>query len=103
MTTLGIAQILIFFALIVAITKPVGTFMFRLFEGERTFLHPILRPFERLVYWLGGVKEDTEQSWMRYAASVISFSTFCFLITYALQRLQGLLPRNPQQFSTGAA
>ena len=103
MTTLGIAQILIFFALIVAITKPVGTFMFRLFEGERTFLHPILRPFERLVYWLGGVKEDTEQSWTRYAASVISFSTFCFLITYALQRLQGLLPLNPQQFSTGAA
>ena len=79
MTILGIAQIVIFFALVLAITKPIGVFMFRVFEGERTFLHPILRPFERLIYWLGGVREDVEQSWVRYSASVISFSTFCFL------------------------
>ena len=79
MTILGIAQILIFFALVLAITKPIGVFMFRVFEGERTFLHPILRPLERLIYWLGGVREDVEQSWVRYSASMISFSTFCFL------------------------
>lgn len=103
MTTLGIAQILVFFALVVVITKPVGSFMFRLFEGQRTFLYPVIRPLERLIYWLGGVKEDVEQSWVRYSASLISFSTFCFLFTYGLQRLQGLLPLNPQQFSTGAA
>src|SRR3989454_4937720 len=103
MTILGIAQIVIFFALVLVITKPMGVFMFRVFEGERTFLHPILRPLERLIYWLGGVHEDVEQSWVRYSASVISFSTFCFLFTYALQRLQGVLPFNPQHFSTTGA
>jgi potassium-transporting ATPase potassium-binding subunit len=103
MTILGIAQILIFFALILAITKPIGILMFRVFQGERTFLHPLLRPVERLIYWLGGVREDVEQSWIRYSASVISFSTFCFLFTYALQRLQGVLPLNPQHFSTASA
>ena len=103
MTILGIAQILIFFALLLAITKPIGVFMFRVFEGERTFLHPILRPIERLIYWLGGVREDVEQSWVRYSMSVISFSTFCFIFAYAIQRLQGLLPFNPQHFSTASA
>src|SRR5262245_24864176 len=103
MTTLGIAQILIFFALVLALTKPVGAFMFRVFEGERTWLHPILRPIERAIYWLGGVREDVEQSWVRYSASIISFSTVCFLFTYAIQRMQGWLPFNPQQFSTAAA
>ena len=64
MTLLGIAQIVIFFVLLVAITKPVGNFMYRVFEGERTFLHPVFRPLERLIYWLGGVREDEEQSWI---------------------------------------
>jgi K+-transporting ATPase ATPase A chain len=103
MTVLGITQILIFFALVLALTKPIGVFMFRLFQGERTFLHPVFRPLERLVYRLGGVSEDVEQSSLRYTASVISFSVFGFLFTYGLQRLQGLLPFNPQQFSTGSA
>src|SRR3989454_5958641 len=103
MTLLGIAQIVIFFALVLAVTKPVGVFMFRVFEGQRTFLHPVLRPIERLIYWLGGVKEDAEQTWMRYTASLISLSTFCFLFPYAIQRLQGLLPLNPMHFSTGQA
>jgi potassium-transporting ATPase potassium-binding subunit len=103
MTIFGIAQIVIFFALVLAITKPLGVFMFRVFEGERTFLHPILRPLEHLIYWLGGVREDVEQSWVRYSASVISFSTFCFLFVYAIQRLQGVLPLNPQHFSTASA
>src|SRR5215510_5803597 len=103
MTTIGIAQIAIFFALVLAVTKPIGVFMFRVFQGERTFLHPILRPLERAIYWLGGVHEDVEQTWVRYSASVISFSTFCFIITYAIQRLQGVLPFNPQHFSTANA
>src|SRR5262249_34002193 len=103
MTIIGIAQIVIFFALVLAITKPLGVFMFRVFEGKRTFLHPILRPVERLTYWLGGVCEDVEQSWVRYSASVISSSTFCFLFTYAIQRLQGVLPFNPQHLSTAGA
>ena len=76
MTPIGIAQILVFFVIIVAVTKPVGAFMYRLFEGQRTFLHPVLRPVEVLIYKLGGVREDEEQSWVQYAASVISASVF---------------------------
>ena len=103
MTLPGIVQIVIFFALVLALTKPVGLFMYRVFEGQRTFLHPVLRPVERLIYWFGGVREDVEQTWVRYAASLISLSTFCFLFPYVLQRLQGLLPLNPMGFSTGQA
>jgi potassium-transporting ATPase potassium-binding subunit len=103
MTLLGIAQIVVFFAIVIAVTKPAGSFMYCVFEGQRTFLHPILRPIERLIYWLGGVKEDVEQSWVRYTASLISLSTFCFLFPYVIQRLQGLLPLNPMHFSTGNA
>jgi potassium-transporting ATPase potassium-binding subunit len=103
MTLLGIAQIVAFFAIVLAVTKPVGVFMYRVFEGQRTFLHPILRPAERLIYWLGGVSEEAEQTWVRYTASLISLSTFCFLFPYVLQRLQGLLPLNPMHFSTAQA
>ncbi|MBZ5658769.1 MAG: potassium-transporting ATPase subunit KdpA [Acidobacteriia bacterium] len=103
MTLLGIAQIVIFFAIVVAITKPIGVFMHRVFEGERTFLHPIFRPLERLIYWLGGVREGEEQSWVRYSASMISLSIFSFLFVYLLQRLQGHLPLNPMHFSTSQA
>ena len=103
MTLIGVAQILVFFAIVLAITKPVGTFMYRLFEGERTFLQPIVRPVERLIYRLGGVREDVEQSWIGYSASMISLSIFSFLAVYLLQRLQGHLPLNPMHFSTPQA
>jgi len=100
MTLLGVAQILIFFAIVLALTKPIGTFMYRVFEGERTFLHPIFRPLEKLIYRVGGVRENEEQSWVRYAASMLSLSIFSFLFVYLLQRLQGHLPLNPMHFST---
>jgi K+-transporting ATPase ATPase A chain len=58
MTSLGIAQILVYFVIVVALTKPLGGFLYRVFEGKRTFLHPIFRPLERLIYWVGGVRED---------------------------------------------
>jgi K+-transporting ATPase ATPase A chain len=103
MTALGIAQILIFFAIVVAMTKPVGVFMYRVFEGERTFLHPIFRPLERLIYKFGGVKEDEEHSWLRYSAAMVSLSVFSFIFVYLLQRLQGYLPLNPMHFSTAQA
>ena len=103
MTWIGVAQILIFFGLVVAITKPVGVFIYRVFEGERTFLHLIFRPLERLIYRIGGVREDVEQSWIGYSASVISLSVFSFLAVYFLQRLQGHLPLNPMHFSTPQA
>jgi K+-transporting ATPase ATPase A chain len=103
MTLLGIGQIVVFFLIVLALTKPVGTFMYRVFEGRRTFLHAVLRPVERLIYWAGGVKEDEEQTWVRYSASLIAFSIFAFLFTYLIQRLQGFLPLNPMHFSTPQA
>jgi len=103
MTWSGIAQILFFFAIVLAITKPIGVFMYKVFEGKRTLLHPVFRPLERAIYWFGGVREDEEQSWVRYAASLISLSIFGFLFVYAIQRLQGYLPLNPMHFSTPKA
>lgn len=103
MTVIGIVQILVFFAIIVAITKPVGTFMFRVFEGQRTFLHPVLAPVERLIYRVSGIHEDEEQTWVRYTASLISLSIFSFLFVYLIQRFQGYLPLNPMHFSTPKA
>jgi K+-transporting ATPase ATPase A chain len=98
MTSIGIVQILTFFGLIVLLTKPVGLFMARVFQGERTFLHSVFRPVEVLVYRFCGVDEGREQRWTEYAASVLGFSFAAFLFTYAFLRLQGLLPLNPQRF-----
>ena len=95
MTFAGVAQIVVFFALVLAIAKPAGIFMYRVFEGERTFLHPILRPLERLIYWLGGVREDEEQSWVRYAASMISLSIFSFLFVYRYSVCRGICRSTP--------
>ena len=103
MTWIGIVQILLFFAIVVAVTKPVGSYMHRVFEGQRTFLHPVLGWLERLIYRLSGIRKDEEQSWTRYAASVISISIFSFIFVYLIQRLQGFLPLNPMHFSTSQA
>jgi K+-transporting ATPase ATPase A chain len=98
MTGLGVLQIAVFFGIILAITKPMGIFMAKVFGGERTFLHPAIRPLERLVYKLCGIREDAEQRWTHYAGGMLAFSVFAFLFVYALQRLQGFLPFNPQGF-----
>jgi len=103
MTFAGILQILIFFAIIVAVTKPIGLYLYRLYEGQRTFLHPVLSPVERLIYRVSGIREKEEQSWVRYSASLISLSIFSFLFVYVIQRLQGFLPLNPMHFSTPQA
>jgi len=103
MTWIGIVQILVFFAIVVAVTKPVGSYMHRVFEGQRTFLHPVLGWLERLIYRFSGIREDEEQSWIRYSASVISISISSFVLVYLVQRLQGFLPLNPMHFSTSKA
>ncbi len=103
MTPNGILQIVVYFLLILAIAKPMGVYMTKVFAGERTFLHPVLRPLERLCYAAGGVKESVEQRWTQYAASLLAFSIFSFLILYLLQRLQGYLPLNPMGFGTAHA
>ena len=74
--------------------------MARVFEGQRTFLHPILRWLEVLTYKAVGVKEDVEQRWTQYTASLLSFSIFGFLLVYFIQRAQAYLPFNPQNFGT---
>jgi len=98
MTSIGLLQIFLFFLIIVALTKPAGLFMARLFEGERTFLHPVVRPLERLVYKLSGVDETNEQHWTHYAGSLLAFSLAGILLTYLILRIQGMLPFNPQGF-----
>ena len=103
MTMSGFVYIVVFFLVLLAVTKPLGLFMARVFEGERTFLHPLLRPLERLIYKLCGIRETSEQRWTQYAASVIAFGLVGFLFIYAIQRLQGLLPLNPMHFSTAHA
>jgi K+-transporting ATPase ATPase A chain len=103
MTANGFLQIAVFFVLILAFAKPMGTYMTKVFAGERTFLHPVLRPLEKVCYVLCGVKDNVDQRWTQYAASLIAFSFFSFLILYVLQRLQGVLPFNPMGFSTAHA
>lgn len=103
MTATGAIQILGFFVVLLALTKPLGLFMARVYEGQRTFLHPVLRPLERVLYSLGGIKEEVEQRWTQYAASLLSFSIFSFVFVYLIQRLQGYLPLNPQGFTTKQA
>src|SRR5712692_3952965 len=103
MTPTGLFQILVFFLLVLALSAPLGAFMVRVFDGQRTWLHPLLGPLERLIYKLCGIREDQEQRWTGYAASLLMFSLASLLLTYLIQRLQGFLPFNPQGFGTAHA
>jgi potassium-transporting ATPase potassium-binding subunit len=103
MTANGILQIAVFFLLVLAIAKPLGTYMTRVYSGERTFLYPVLRPLERLCYVACGVNESAEQRWTQYAASLIAFSIFSAVTLYLLQRFQAWLPLNPMGFGTAHA
>jgi K+-transporting ATPase ATPase A chain len=103
MTPNGVFQIAVFFLVLLAITKPLGSYMAKVFAGERTFMHRVLRPLERLCYAACGVDEAVEQRWTQYAGSLLAFSIFSFLILYLLQRLQGWLPLNPMGFGTAHA
>jgi len=96
MTLNGWLQILFYFALILAVTKRLGVFMARVFNRERTFLDPVLRPVERVIYKLTGVNEERVMRWTEYAAAMLLYSVVSMLVLYALQRLQGHLPFNPQ-------
>ena len=99
MTANGILQLALFFGVVLLLTKPMGAYMARVFQGERTLLTPVLRPVERLFYKLFGVKEDEDMKWTTYAFALLMFSVVGGLLTYALLRLQGHLPFNPQHFS----
>jgi K+-transporting ATPase ATPase A chain len=96
MTSNGILQIVLYFAVLLALTKPLGLFMKKVFNGERTFLHPVFRPLETAVYRLCGIDEAAEQRWTGYAAAMLLFSLVGMLMTYVLLRVQQWLPLNPQ-------
>jgi K+-transporting ATPase ATPase A chain len=96
-------QIIVFLAVIFALTKPVGIFLARVFNGERTLFDPVLRPIERLLYRLTQVDQAHEMRWTEYAFSMLLFSGASMLVLYLLERLQSLLPLNPQKFAGVAA
>jgi potassium-transporting ATPase potassium-binding subunit len=96
----GLGELLVLMGLLLAITKPLGSFMADVFSGKRTFLSPLLRPLERFVYRVCGVGEDREQNWTAYAASCLAFGLVNFLLFYALLRFQRYLPLNPQGMGT---
>src|SRR5277367_4169519 len=95
MTLNGWLQIALYCVVIIAITRPLGGYMTRVFAGERTFLSPVLNPLERAIYWVCGIDEKDEQHWLVYAVSLLFFSIAGFVTLYALMRLQAVLPFNP--------
>jgi K+-transporting ATPase ATPase A chain len=99
MTANGWLQIVVFFALVLLATKPLGVFMARVFEREETFLDPVLRPIERLLYWITRADENHEMRWTEYAVSMLLFSVVSMLVLYFIQRLQFYLPFNPQKLA----
>jgi K+-transporting ATPase ATPase A chain len=99
MTANGWFQIVLFLTLILAITKPLGVSMARVFSGERTFLDPVLRPIERLLYRLTGVDEEHEMRWTEYAFTMLLFSGASMLALYLIERVQLSLPWNPRHFA----
>jgi len=98
MTANGWFQIFLFLLIIFLVTKPMGVFMTRVFNREKTFMDPVLRPVEKLLYRVTGVDENHEMRWTEYAISMLLFSLVSMIVLYLMQRLQGDLPWNPQKF-----
>jgi len=97
MTANGWLQILLFLVLVFLVTKPMGVFMTRVFNREKTFMDPVLRPVERLLYRVSGVDENHEMRWTEYAIAMLLFSVVSMIVLYLMQRLQAYLPFNPQK------
>jgi K+-transporting ATPase ATPase A chain len=102
MTANGWLQILLFLVLVFLVTKPMGIFMARVFNREKTFMDPVLRPIERVLYRATGVDENHEMRWTEYAISMLLFSMVSMVVLYLMERLQGYLPFNPQKFGAVA-
>jgi K+-transporting ATPase ATPase A chain len=98
MTANGWLQIGLFFVVLLAVTKPLGIFMARVFEGEKTFLDPVLRPVERLLYRVTGIDDKREMDWKEYTIAMLLFSAVSMLLLYLIMRVQQWLPWNPQHF-----
>lgn len=99
MSLIGWLQISLLFVVVLALIKPLGLFMSRIFSGERTVLSPVLAPVERSFYRIAGVDPAREQGWLAYAGAMLAFNALGFALLYAILRLQGVLPLNPQGFA----
>src|SRR5271165_6067826 len=99
MTANGWLQVFLFLVLILLVTKPMGVFMARVFNRERTFMDPVLRPVERVLHRLTGVDENHEMRWTEYAFAMLLFSVVSMLLLYLIQRVQAHLPFNPQKLA----
>ena len=96
MTISALLQIVFYLFVLLILVKPLGLFMARVYQRERTFLDPILRPIERWIYKLSGIDPEQEMNWKTYAFALLLFNLLGFFVVYALQRVQGFLPLNPQ-------
>jgi len=96
MTANGWLQFVAFFAVLLLLMRPLGLYIARVLEGEKTFLDPLLRPIERIIYRVCGIQADQEMSWQQYAVAMLIFSFVSLLLTYIIERAQGFLPWNPQ-------
>jgi len=105
MTLVGSLNIVLYFVLLVLLTKPMGIFLHRVFEGEATFLTPVVRPIEKFIYKLTGVREDEDMPWSVYTIAMLIFSLVTILMTYAILRWQGMpfMPLNPMHFGSPSA
>ena len=99
MTSIGWLQIILFTVVVAVAVRPLGGYMMRVFTGEPTVLGRVLRPVERGIYRLAGIDATAEQEWYTYALALLAFNAVGLVALYALQRLQGLLPFNPQHFA----
>ncbi|MEW6272028.1 MAG: potassium-transporting ATPase subunit KdpA [Thermodesulfobacteriota bacterium] len=99
MTPMGVLQCLVYLGVLLALAKPLGDFVARVYEGEPTFLHPVLGPVERALYRVSGVDPAEGMTWKTYAAAMMAFNVLGLVVLYLLQRLQGVLPLNPQGFA----
>ena len=99
MSVNGWLQFAIYSIILLAIVRPAGIYMARVIEGERTWLDPVLRPFERLIYKLCGVRADKEMNWREYTFAMLGFAAVTLVFTYAIERLQQFLPWNPQHLA----
>jgi potassium-transporting ATPase potassium-binding subunit len=96
MTTNGWLQILFYFAALLLLTRPLGGFMYRVFEGQKTWIGRLLGPVERSIYRVAGINAQHDQSWLGYTSAMLVFNALGFALLYGILRLQGLLPMNPQ-------
>jgi K+-transporting ATPase ATPase A chain len=99
MSANGWLQFAVFSIILLAVTRPVGLYLGRVLEGQGTWLDPVLRPVERLIYKLAGIRADKEMNWREYAFGVLGFSAASMVVTYLIERMQALLPWNPQHLA----